>query len=412
METHHSKNLQRPNFEFLLETTMEIYDKENETSHSNIDYDDGNEEGEAAIKLSDHRLKAKNRRRRRSSARFLRLGDNNVNLEEEPSQLSSTNLGEVYQNAIRMNAENKINASNSWNLNLIDHLDRFVSSSTNTLARETNTVPLSLEKETEESGVNFTKASCTLDASVKIYSYRVDDVHLTSYKVLANLNRTETGGKNKDKSTATNDPAFEEDSANRREKRKNTETETLEQNLGMYIQANLHFCPTGNCLSSSTAVSFSRNIANINIAKLDEAFDIDPLFHKMSKTFDEGGAKGLLLANLGVSLNGCNIVFDSTLDNFEEGKEDVEDGKEEFDAAIKFDQNTDINVQPLIQTLQKNLGGIAFHTLPFVPQLAPLREEFRQLEADGFVEKGRSVRKRNKYLSRHTPDFTQLFCCS
>ena len=41
-------------------------------------------------------------------------------------------------------------------------------------------------------GVNFTKASCSLDASVKIYSYRVDDVHLTSYKVLANLNRTET----------------------------------------------------------------------------------------------------------------------------------------------------------------------------------------------------------------------------
>jgi hypothetical protein len=39
--------------------------------------------------------------------------------------------------------------------------------------------------------INFTKASCTLDASVKIYSYRVDDVHLTSYKVLANLNRND-----------------------------------------------------------------------------------------------------------------------------------------------------------------------------------------------------------------------------
>ena len=44
---------------------------------------------------------------------------------------------------------------------------------------------------TNEPRVIFTKASCTLDASVKIYSYRVDDVHLTSYKVLAN--RSEAG---------------------------------------------------------------------------------------------------------------------------------------------------------------------------------------------------------------------------
>jgi len=43
----------------------------------------------------------------------------------------------------------------------------------------------------EKGRINFTKASCTLDASVKIYSYRVDDVHLSSYRVLANLNRTD-----------------------------------------------------------------------------------------------------------------------------------------------------------------------------------------------------------------------------
>ena len=52
--------------------------------------------------------------------------------------------------------------------------------------------------------------------------------------------------------------------------------------------------------------------ANINLNKLDAAFDIDPLFHKMSKSFDEGGAKGLLLVNLGVGERGCNIVFDSS----------------------------------------------------------------------------------------------------
>lgn len=38
---------------------------------------------------------------------------------------------------------------------------------------------------------NFMKASCTLDASIKIYSYRVDDTWNSSYKVLENLSRNE-----------------------------------------------------------------------------------------------------------------------------------------------------------------------------------------------------------------------------
>ena len=39
---------------------------------------------------------------------------------------------------------------------------------------------------------NFQKASCALDASVQIYSSRVDDVYTSSFRVLENLNRTET----------------------------------------------------------------------------------------------------------------------------------------------------------------------------------------------------------------------------
>ena len=32
--------------------------------------------------------------------------------------------------------------------------------------------------------------------------------------------------------------------------------------------------------------------------KYDLSFDVDPLFYKMSKIFDEGGAKGMLMNNL------------------------------------------------------------------------------------------------------------------
>jgi condensin complex subunit 2 len=122
-------------------------------------------------------------------------------------------------------------------------------------------------------------------------------------------------------------------------------------------------------------------IANINMAKLDEAFDIDPLFHKMSKTFDEGGAKGLLLANLGVSLQGCNIVFDSTLEN------DHEDEDEEEKTPDPHESMEPTNVTSLVNKLESSLGGQPIHLLPLVPQLATLRDEYAHLHQEGYVDK-------------------------
>ncbi|CAJ1937630.1 unnamed protein product [Cylindrotheca closterium] len=344
-----------------METISVFDDKTNQHQAMLFDDDDQDhlaEDEEASVtlskKLQDRRRKAKNRRRRRSSARFLNLGTE----DDEQEPISSANLGEVYQNAIRMNAENKINAANSWNLNLIDHLDQFVSTNGREEDAGVSSISDNLQKLSlgpDDAGVNFTKASCTLDASVKIYAYRVDDVHLTSYKVLANLNRTETG-KNKKKddnaASAKSKNLNNEATSNNAGKRKVSETETLEQNL-----------------------------ANINIAKLDEAFDIDPLFHKMSKTFDEGGAKGLLLANLGVSNNGCNIVFDSTLE--ERNEMDVRE-----DQANGLAKEVDsVDVISLNQKLEASLEGQPLFLMQLVPQLASLREEYSQLKQDGFVDK-------------------------
>ena len=70
----------------------------------------------------------------------------------------------------------KINTENTWSLPLIDHMNHLLSED-----------------------LNFQKASCTLDASVQIYSSRVDDVWTTSFRVLENLNRSDkrNGKKNK-----------------------------------------------------------------------------------------------------------------------------------------------------------------------------------------------------------------------
>jgi condensin complex subunit 2 len=184
--------------------------------------------------LLSHHGAGSQRLRRRSSARFLSIGGRRGGAAEEDAE----SLGKMYKQAIRMNAENRINASNSWNFNLIDNIDKFLTDLPEEEEEESsfsdNHAPMNEEAAAAGSQtrrVNFTKASCTLDASVKIYSYRVDDVHLTSYKVLENLHRTDGDKKkkSKDNSDETGDEASEATRANQRAK---SPTATVESNLG------------------------------------------------------------------------------------------------------------------------------------------------------------------------------------
>lgn len=128
-------------------------------------------------------------------------------------------------------------------------------------------------------------------------------------------------------------------------------------------------------------------LANINLNRLDSAFDIDPLFHKMSKTFDEGGAKGLLLANLGVGQNGCNIVFDSSHDD--NGVEETSSKTSNFTSPRLTEGMMDVTsltakLESLLQEQEEqNIGAQSL-----VPQLSTLRAEHDALEAGGFVENG------------------------
>lgn len=198
---------------------------------------------------------APGRRRRRSSARFLRLSgqhhsrhSRNDGTMTTTTPSSAAQLGELYKQAIRMNAENRINASNSWNLALIENIDQFLLLEEEEEEEQHEDLPRDHRRpENDENRltlnnaqptprrqrVNFTKASCTLDASVKIYSYRVDDVHLSSYKVLANLNRNDQNANHKnadsdnDKNTHP-DP----DHHNAGNHKKSTHSSTLETNMG------------------------------------------------------------------------------------------------------------------------------------------------------------------------------------
>jgi condensin complex subunit 2 len=283
------------------------------------------------------------KRRRRSSARFLR---NRLSVSSVATPApSEQHLGELYLKAIRMNAENRINAQNSWNLPLIEHIDKFLEEEEQeeeeTAFGKQQQQPAEQAKTSKR--VNFTKASCTLDASVKIYSFRVDDVHLTSYKVLANLNRNQKNDQPErdDVEVGDEDGDGDEPSSKTPARKASRSVQTLETNL-----------------------------ANINISRLDSAFDIDPLFHKMSKTFDEGGAKGLLLANL--QTNNGSIVFDST--------EQQEDNT--FHDRL---QPESVDISSLQQKLESVFAEQPLEDMQLVPQLASLRAEHATLETQGFV---------------------------
>lgn len=156
------------------------------------------------------------RRRRRSSCARLSLA------ARTNSNTTNANLSELYQKALRLNAENKINAGNSWNLALIENMDKVVAMN-------------SEDADTDDpSRVNFAKASCTLDASVKIYGYRVDDVHLSSYKVLANLNRTDNTKPTSEDGDDVSGDDIEESQASQSKKRAKNQAigNTLETNTG------------------------------------------------------------------------------------------------------------------------------------------------------------------------------------
>ncbi|KAJ0982430.1 hypothetical protein J5N97_010685 [Dioscorea zingiberensis] len=179
--------------------------------------------------------------------------------------LDKNQIMELYHNCIKLASENKINQKNTWELGLIDHLSEIIR----------------VESE-DESETNFQKASCTLEAGVKIYSMRVDSVHTEAYKVLGGINRA--GGGDGKENIADGDHIEAEQGEGPSKK-----------------ELNKKMSPLSTLESSFDA---------LNVKKFDVAFTVDPLYHQTSAQFDEGGAKGLLLNNLGV-YGGCRVLFDS-----------------------------------------------------------------------------------------------------
>lgn len=196
-------------------------------------------------------------------------------------QAKTAALIDEYTNCIQLCQENKINQQNTWKLDLISNMDRMIQQPGSGGGEEMT---------------NFQFASSTLDAGVKIYSYRVDSIYTETFKLMGGLSRSSKAPTSPSPSAAspssgspTNDGGAKNDDAptGARGARRRART------------------------TPATANTLEANPAALNTKKLELAFQTDPLFHRTSAKFDEGGARGLLLHNLGVR-NGLDLVFDSS----------------------------------------------------------------------------------------------------
>lgn len=205
-----------------------------------------------------------------------------------------------FEEWMKMATDNKINATNSWNFALIDYFHDM------TLLREGD-------------GVNFQKASCTLDGCVKIYTSRVDSVATETGKLLSGLadsgNKKRKGGDADNEGEEGDDDEEGEDGTKKKGRRK---------------------------AARSAEATLANSFDQLRLKKMELEFSVDPLFKKASADFDEGGAKGLLLNHLSIDSTG-RIVFDSSDDaqaeDYDDSRRDSMEPDEQEGEGKKQDQS-------------------------------------------------------------------------
>jgi len=181
------------------------------------------------------------------------------------SGLSAAQLAEHYNNCIKLCAENKISTKNAFNLQLIDYMATMI-------------------KKKESDMNNFQVAAGTLDASTKIYAYRVDSVYGDTLKIAGGLGQA---GKQDagDREAGAGGEGGEDGEANPDQPKKKRRTK------------------------KSTTVE--KNLKNINVNKFELEFDVDPLFKKTSSQFDSSSGGNQFLATLQVRDDTCELLLDS-----------------------------------------------------------------------------------------------------
>ncbi|KAF3055665.1 Condensin complex subunit 2 [Daldinia childiae] len=242
-----------------------------------------------------------------------------------------------FEEWMKMATDNKINATNSWNFALIDYFH-----------------DMSLLKDGD--GVNFQRASCTLDGCVKIYTSRVDSVATETGKLLSGL--ADSNSKKKDREGDGDGEESEEE---------------VDENGNVVKKKSKK-------RQRSSEATLAPSFASLQLKKFELEFAVDPLFKKASADFDEGGAKGLLLNHLMIDGKG-RIVFDSSDDANDASADGIKPRRredvnaEDEDEEAEEEQEATITEQQAAQEeedVEIDIGALA---AKFFPDLTRLDEQ-------------------------------------
>lgn len=199
-----------------------------------------------------------------------------------PTAAPSGSLGDLYSQCVQLVNENKISVKNAFDLPLIENMEDIVDSfmgGKKAKAKKSERTSVSSGRKsvggteaTTEEEHRFHEASCTIEASARIYACRVDSVHTDTYRVLGGLSSTDA---------AEDDDAGKDGDgkAANAKRRRICGVNTLEKNETNIVQQNI---------------------------EADE--QSDPTFRRMAAAFDAGGAKGLLLSHLPIAED-LSLVF-------------------------------------------------------------------------------------------------------
>lgn len=165
-----------------------------------------------------------------------------------PAGLSSTQLAEHYASCIRLSTENKITTKNAFSLHLIDFMREMVKN--------------------DDGTTNFQVASCTLDASAKIYAYRVDRIHAETFQIAGELG---IASRKKKLSSHVEEGGNAEDAGGGKGTRKT---------------------------KSRPARTIVHNPKTITLEKLETVKFRDPLLEKICQNRQDGTSAGLILNHI------------------------------------------------------------------------------------------------------------------
>ncbi|XP_077292923.1 non-SMC condensin I complex subunit H [Arctopsyche grandis] len=167
---------------------------------------------------------------------------------------------EHFQGCLKLYAENKINKDNAWNLQLIDFMSAML-------------------RKHDARMENLQMASTTLDASTRIYSYRVDAIHYDVLKMAGGLSKAvqnKRGKKpgeddnNANESVNDDDPNTQKKKDKRKKAAKSSLSTNVESQLNVEIEVNECIDPFFAQLAATTGDMTSSNRAFNSTLPVDD----------------------------------------------------------------------------------------------------------------------------------------------